>query len=231
VIMMTIKEGDFIKLSYIGKLEDGTIFDTTDEKLAKANNLYNKNAIYGGDVIIIGANQTIKGLEEDIMKKDAGYEGTVVIPPEKSFGERNPLMIKSIPVKRFEQKPQEGMQVQIDGHVGVVMRVMGRHARVDFNSMMAGHTVTYDYKIDAILDDIKDKAVGLSTLYTGEEMDIEIDGATAKIHVPKKYNTFQRWIISKGKMAKDLLKYTGLTEIQYIETYSRDHLEDISEEP
>ena len=58
--------------------------------------------------------------------------------------------------------------------------------------MMAGQTVTYDYKIDAMLDDIKDKAIGLSTLYAGEEMDIEIDGTTAKVNVPREYNTFQR---------------------------------------
>ncbi|MCD4809304.1 MAG: FKBP-type peptidyl-prolyl cis-trans isomerase, partial [Methanosarcinales archaeon] len=35
---MTINEGDFIKISYTGKLEDGTIFDTTNEEVAKVHN-------------------------------------------------------------------------------------------------------------------------------------------------------------------------------------------------
>jgi FKBP-type peptidyl-prolyl cis-trans isomerase SlyD len=226
---MTIKEGDFIKLSYTGKLDDGSIFDTTDEELAKANDIFNENAIYGGDIIIIGAKQTIEGLEEDIKKRDVGYEGTVEIPPEKGFGEKNPLLIKSIPVKRFEQKPHEGMRVQIDGRVGLVMRVMGRHARVDFNSPMASKTIYYDYKINDVLENIKDKAVGLSTLYTGEEMDIEIDGTIAKVQVPLEYSYNQRWLYSKGQMSKDLLKNTELTEVQLIETYTMDFLKDTPE--
>jgi len=227
---MTIKEGDFIKLSYTGKLDDGTIFDTTDEELAKANDIFNENAIYGGDIIIIGAKQTIEGLEEDIKKHDVSYEGTIEIPSEKGFGEKNPLLIKSIPVKRFEQKPHEGMRVQIDGRIGLVMRVMGRHARVDFNSPMAGKTIYYDYKINDVLENIKDKAVGLSTLYTGDEMNIEIDGTIAKVQVPLDYSNNQRWLYSKGQMSKDLLKNTELTEVQLIETYTMDILEDTSEE-
>ncbi|MCD4843070.1 MAG: peptidylprolyl isomerase [Methanosarcinales archaeon] len=226
---MTIKEGDFIKLSYTGKLDDGSIFDTTDEELAKANDIFNENAIYGGDIIIIGAKQTIEGLEEDIKKHDIGYEGTIEIPPEKGFGEKNPLLIKSIPVKRFEQKPHEGMQVQIDGRVGLVMRVMGRHARVDFNAPMASKTIYYDYKINDVLENIKDKAVGLSTLYTGKEMDIEIDGTIAKVQVPLEYSYNQRWLYSKGQMSKDLLKNTELTEVQLIETYTMDFLKDTPE--
>lgn len=230
VITMTIKEGDFIKLSYTGKLDDDSIFDTTDEELAKANDLFNENALYGGDIIIIGAEQTIKGLEEDIKKHDVGYEGTIEIPPEKGFGEKNPLLIKSIPAKRFEQKPHDGMRVQIDGRIGLVMRVMGRHVRVDFNSPMASKTVYYDYKINDVLENIKDKAVGLSTLYTGEEMNIEIDGTIAKVQVPLDYSLNQRWMYSRGQMSKDLLKNTELTEVQLIETYTMDILEDTPEE-
>ena len=230
MITMTIKEGDFIKLSYTGKLDDGSIFDTTDEELAKANDIFNENAIYGGDIIIIGAEQTIEGLEEDIKKHDVGYEGTVEIPPEKGFGEKNPLLIKSIPVKRFEQKPHEGMRVHIDGRIGLVMRVMGRHARVDFNAPMASKTIYYDYKINDVLENVKDKAVGLSTLYTGEEMDIEIDGTIAKVQVPLAYSINQRWLYSRGQMSKDLLKNTELTEVQLIETYTMDILEDTPEE-
>ena len=85
VIIMTINEGDFIKISYTGKLEDGTIFDTTNEEVANVHNIYNPNGRYGGDVIIIGVNQMIAGLEEDIKEHEAGYEGTATIPPEKAF--------------------------------------------------------------------------------------------------------------------------------------------------
>ena len=32
---MTIKKGDFVKVNYTGWLEDGTVFDTTEEAVAK----------------------------------------------------------------------------------------------------------------------------------------------------------------------------------------------------
>ncbi|MCL7415288.1 MAG: peptidylprolyl isomerase [ANME-2 cluster archaeon] len=227
---MTIKEGDFIKISYTGKLEDGTVFDTTNEEAAKAHNLYNPNGRYGGDVIIIGVNQIIAGLEDDIKQHEAGYEGSATIPPEKAFGDRNPQLVKALPMKRFEQKPQVGMQVEIDGKVGTIIKVLGRHASVDFNTPMSGQTITYDYKIENVLENLKEKAVGLSALYTGTEMDVDIEGTVAKVNVPLEFNYSQRWITTKGQMALDLLKYTELTEVQYIETYNEDLLEKTAEE-
>ncbi len=234
VYNMTIKEGDFIKISYTGKLEDGKVFDTTNEEAAKVHNLYNPNGRYGGDVIIIGVNQIIAGLEEDIKLHDAGYEGTVSIPPEKAFGVRDPKLVKALPMKKFEQKPQMGMPIEVNGQTGTVVKVQERWANVDFNIPMAGQTITYDYKIEATLEDVKEMAVGLSTLYTGLEMDIDIEGTVAKVNVPLEFNYSQRWITSKAQMALDLLKYTDLTEVLYVETYKEDLLKktaDTMEEP
>jgi FKBP-type peptidyl-prolyl cis-trans isomerase SlyD len=227
---MTINEGDFIKISYTGKLEDGSIFDTTDEEVAKVHNMHNPNGRYGGDVIIIGVNQIITGLEEDIKEHEAGYEGTVTIPPEKAFGDRDPKLLRDLPLRRFEQKPQEGMMVKFEGKQAKVLKVMGRHARLDFNSPMAGQMITYDYKIEAVLEDLKEKAVGLSALYMAKEMDIEIDGTVARVNVPLEFNYSQHWLNTKAQMALDMLKYTELTEVLYVETYTEELLKLGSEE-
>jgi FKBP-type peptidyl-prolyl cis-trans isomerase SlyD len=229
VYNMTIKEGDFIKISYTGKLEDGKVFDTTNEEAAKVHNLYNPNRRYGGDVIIIGVNQIIAGLEDDIKLHDVGYEGTVSIPPKKAFGERDPLLVKALPMKKFKQKPQVGMPIEINGQTGTVVKVLGRYASVDFNILMAGQTITYDYKIETTLEDVKDRAVGLGTLYTGIELDIDVEGTVAKVNVPLEFNYSQHWITSKAQMALDLLKYTDLTEVLYVETYKEDLLEKTAE--
>lgn len=221
---MTIKDGDFIKISYTGKLDNGTVFDTTNEELAKVHNIYNENARYGGDIIIIGANQIIQGLEEDIKEHDTGYDGTVSIPPQKGFGERNSKLVKDLPIKKFQQTPKEGMEVQIDGKMGTVTKVMGRHARVDFNTPMAGKTVTYNYKLEDVIEDTKDKIMGLSTLYTGHEMELEIEGTVARINVPLEFNYSQSWLISKGQMALEIIKYTDITEVLLIEKYTENML-------
>jgi len=224
VIIMTINEGDFVKISYTGKLEDGTIFDTTIEEVAKVHNILNPNGRYGGDVIIIGVNQVIAGLEEDIKEQEAGYEGTVTIPPEKAFGVHLSKLVRDLPLRRFEQKPQEGMMVQFEGKQAKVLKVMGRHARLDFNSPMAGQMITYDYKIEAVLEKLKEKAVGLSALYMAQEMDIEIDGTVVRVNVPLEFNYSQHWLNTKAQMALDMLKYTELTEVLYVETYTEELL-------
>jgi FKBP-type peptidyl-prolyl cis-trans isomerase SlyD len=230
VIIMTINEGDFIKISYTGKLEDGTIFDTTNEEVAKVHNVYNSNGRYGGDVIIIGVNQMITGLEEDIKEHEVGYKGTVTIPPEKAFGDRDPKLLRDLPLRRLEQKPQVGMMVQFEGKQAKVLKVMGRHARLDFNSPMAGQMITYDYKIEAMLEELKEKAVGLSALYMAQEMDIEIDGTVAKVNVPLEFNYSQHWLNTKAQLALDMLKYTELTEVLYVETYTEELIKPDSEE-
>jgi len=197
VIIMTINEGDFIKISY---------------------------------VIIIGVNQMITGLEDDIKEHEAGYKGTVTIPPEKAFGLHISKLIRDLPLKRFEQKPQVGMMVQYEGKQGKVLKVMGRHARLDFNSPMAGQMITYDYKIEAVLEDLKEKAVGLGALYMSQELDIDIDGTVARVNVPLEFNYSQHWLNTKRQLALDMLKYTELTEVLYAETYTEELLKPDSEE-
>ena len=98
---MTIQKGDFIRVSYTGKNED-RVYDTTDEEVAKANEIYNEKGKYGGDVIIVGAGHTVAGLDEDLVGKDVGYSGSVTIPPEKAFGARNPELIETVPITKFE---------------------------------------------------------------------------------------------------------------------------------
>ena len=44
MLMATIKTGDFIELDYTGKLEDGTIFDTTRREDAMTGRLDQKAA-------------------------------------------------------------------------------------------------------------------------------------------------------------------------------------------
>ena len=73
---MTIQTGDFIRVSYTGKNDD-RVFDTTNEEIARANDIYNEKGKYGGDVIIVGAGHTVAGLDEDFVGKEAGYSGSV----------------------------------------------------------------------------------------------------------------------------------------------------------
>lgn len=220
---MTIQNGDFIRVSYTGKNED-RIYDTTNEEVAKANNIYNEKGKYGGDIIIVGAGHTIAGLDEDLVGKDVGYSGSVTIPPEKAFGIRNPELIETVPITKFEQRPQIGMPVQVDGRQGIVIRAIGRMAQVDFNRFLAGQTVTYDYEIKEKIEDSEGKVKGLIGLYIGKEFSVEIKDSTATVEIPPEITFNQRWLMSKRQIANELIENTDIKEVIYLERYNKEVL-------
>lgn len=216
---MAIQKGDFIKLNYTGKFEDGRIFDTTDEELAKKEDIFNPRGLYGGDVVIIGAGHTIEGLDEDLEGKEVGYSGSVVIPPEKAFGPSNPKLIETVSITKLpDRNVHPGLPVELDGRKGVVSRVIGRRVTVDFNSPLAGKTVTYDYTIEKLLETDTEKIQGLLALYTGlRDLEIEIADGIAKIFIPIGLTFNERWLMAKNRVASELFKYAGFKEVQLIE--------------
>ncbi|NJD75546.1 MAG: peptidylprolyl isomerase [Candidatus Methanoperedens sp.] len=221
---MSIAKGDFIKVSYTGKTDEGRVFDTTDEETAKANNIYNEKGKYGGDVIIVGSGHTVAGLDEDFAGKEVGYKGSVTIPPEKAFGHRNPELIESIPITRFKDRPQVGMPVDLDGRPGIVIRVIGRMAQVDFNRFLAGQTVTYDYEIKEKIDDTEAKVQGLLGLYIGRAFSIKVNDGTVTVEIGPELTYNQRWLMSKRQIAKEIINNTEIKEVDYLERYTEDIL-------
>ncbi len=220
---MSIQKGNFIRVSYTGKNED-RVFDTTEEEIAKANGIYNEKGRYGGDVIIVGEGHTVAGLDEDLIGKEAGYKGSVTIPPEKAFGQRNPELIESIPTTKFKERPQVGMPVQVDGRAGIVIRVIGRMATVDFNRFLAGQTVTYDYEIKELIEDTEPKIKGLFGLYVGKELPVKINDETVTVDVEPELTFNQRWLMAKRQIANEIINNTEIKEVLYVERYNKDVL-------
>ena len=216
---MAIQKGDFIKLNYTGRFEDGRVFDTTDEELAKTEEIFNPRGLYGGDVVIVGAGHTIDGLDEDLEGKEVGYTGTVVISPEKAFGPSSPKLIETVSITKLQDRNvHPGLAVELEGRKGIVSRVIGRRVTVDFNSPLAGKTVNYEYSIEKLLEDEIEKIQGLLALYTGlRNIEVEVADQVAKIYIPTGLTFNQRWLMAKNRVASELFKYAGLKEIQLVE--------------
>ncbi|MCE8423119.1 MAG: FKBP-type peptidyl-prolyl cis-trans isomerase [Candidatus Methanoperedens sp.] len=221
---MSIENGDFIRLSFSGKTDEGRVYDTTDEEIAKANGIYNEKGKYGGDVIIVGAGHVIKGLDEALIGKEAGDSGSVTVPPEKAFGQRNPELIETIPITQFKEKPQVGMPVEVDNRPGMVIRVIGRMAQVDFNRFLAGQTVTYDYVIKEKIEDREGKIQGLFGLYIGKELPIQINDDILTVELDQTMTFNQRWLMTKRQIANEIINNTDIKEVVYIEKYNKDIL-------
>ena len=84
--MAAVKHHDFVEIEYTGTIkEDGSIFDTTDEKTAKEHGSYDKKADYSPVIICIGEHNVLKSLDEKMIGKEAGKEYTFYLHPQNTI--------------------------------------------------------------------------------------------------------------------------------------------------
>ncbi|MBI3035210.1 peptidylprolyl isomerase [Candidatus Woesearchaeota archaeon] len=184
--MAVVKKHDFVEIEYTGRLkEDNAIFDTTEEKVARENGLYNKDEDYSPVVICIGENNILKALEEQMIGKETGNEYSFEISSGNAFGRKDPKLIQLIPAAKFRQQniqPIPGLQLNIDGVFGIVKTVSGGRCLVDFNHPLAGKDLVYNVKVNRVVEDNKEKIGSLLKMNLHiKDAEIEIDNGSASI--------------------------------------------------
>jgi FKBP-type peptidyl-prolyl cis-trans isomerase 2 len=188
--MVTVKKEDFVEIEYTGKIkEDGTIFDTTSEKTAKESGIYNENMRYGSVIICLGEGQILKGLEKALEGKDIDKEYTIELAPDEGFGKKDPKMIQLIQTSKFKKEgiqPMPGLQINIDGVLGIIKTVSGGRTLVDFNNPLSGKDLVYTVKIKRKIDDDKEKMEGYIKLSIGlKDVNAELKEGKATIKIKK----------------------------------------------
>jgi FKBP-type peptidyl-prolyl cis-trans isomerase 2 len=163
-----VKKGDFVELEYTGKVKEmNFVFDTTSEKEARENNIYNEKSSYGPIIICIGQSHVIKGFDEQLEDKKLGKKYHVELSPDKGFGKKDAKLIQLVATNKFiKQKinPMPGLQVNIDGLIGMIRTVSGGRTLVDFNHPLAGKDLVYEFKINKIVKDDEEKLKALLKL-------------------------------------------------------------------
>ena len=171
--MTNIKNHDFIEMSYTGRVhETDEVFDTTDETIAKAAGLFEEGASYKPIVICVGKAHLIRGIDEQLIGKEDGKSYRFSVEPEKAFGKKNPKLLKlmsSAMFKKQEIVPQPGLQVSVDGSVGMVRSATGGRVVVDFNHPLAGRQLDYDVTVVRILTAKDEQGRALARLLLGYE--------------------------------------------------------------
>ena len=218
---MTIKQGDFVKINYIGSV-DGDIFDTTYEEVAKEDGSYIEEKTYKPITICVGGNHVIPGLDEDLIEKETGQEYEVTIAPEKAYGERDDTLVKSVNVKDFKEKPTVGMRVTAEGRQGFVTNVIGSRAVVDFNHMLAGKTLQYKYTIEEVVEEPVEKVEAILDLFTGREFETTLEDGKLTIILPPGITYDQKWMMGKGMCVHQIFEYVdGIEEVELKETFKK----------
>ncbi len=98
-----VEKGDRVSVNYVGRLEDGSIFDTNIVDVAKAEGIYDPGRSYKPFNFTIrenfssGRGEVILGIEEGVLGMKVGETKTITVPPEKGYGEWDPRLVQRYP--------------------------------------------------------------------------------------------------------------------------------------
>jgi len=218
-----MKPGDFVEVDYTGRIKDsGEIFDLTKEDIAKKENVYRPDVLYGPVVLIVGADFIIRGLDEALRGMNVGDKKNVEITPEKAFGEKKDELVKLIPAARFKEQnldPVPGAIVNIGVTKGVIQSISGGRVKVDFNHPLAGKTLEYEIEIKSKVTDQKERIKAIVKYFTGiDEVDVVVKAEETEIEIKKKVDVARP---VKSMMANAITKWCGLDKVKFIEVFEK----------
>jgi len=138
--MGKIKNGDTIKVHYTGKLDDGSVFDTSEGREPLQ--------------FEVGEGQVIEGFEEAVVGMNKGESKTIKIASDKGYGDcREDMFLK---VDRGQIPPEipleVGLQLQVTGPGGqpaivTVKEISDKSITLDANHPLAGKELTFEIEI------------------------------------------------------------------------------------
>ncbi len=207
---MAFKKGDFIEITYTGKLKDGDlVFDTTDEAVAKEQGIHNPKVTYKPIIIAIGEGHVLPGLDKHLEGKETG-KYTFTLTPEEGFGKKSAAQLKLMPASVFKQQkidPMPGLEVNVDGMNGIIKTVSGGRVIVDFNHPLASKELVYEIEVKRPVTDLKEKADALVSLL---HLPLEIKVVEGKVTVVYKTD-FPAPV--REKLEEDLKRLLGVKEM------------------
>jgi peptidylprolyl isomerase len=138
--MEAARSGDTVRVHYTGRLDDGTVFDSSRgrEPLEFA----------------LGAGQVIAGFDDAVTGMAPGDTKTVTIPAAEAYGTRDDAMVLRLAPQSFPPglRPQVGQQLQMSQQGGetfvvTVVEVTDEYVGLDANHPLAGKDLTFELEL------------------------------------------------------------------------------------
>lgn len=135
--------GNTVQIHYTGKLDDGTVFDSSE----------------GGEPLTftLGAGEVIPGFESAVIGMSVGSSKTERIEAEQAYGERMEEMVLSVPRSDIpdDMNPEVGMMVGIPTESGdhmpaQIVEVTETVVTIDANHPLAGQALTFEIELVSI---------------------------------------------------------------------------------
>ncbi len=148
--MAQAKNGDKVKVDYTGKLDDGTVFDSSESE--EHDN--------GSEPLefTLGDGNIIPGFEEAVVGMSPGDSKTVKIPADQAYG---PHVEEMVAVVDRNEIPatidlEVGMNLEVNQENGETFSVLvtdlsDGKVTLDANHPLAGRDLTFDIKLVEII--------------------------------------------------------------------------------
>ncbi len=137
---MKIEEGKTVVIHYDGKLEDGTLFDSSRNRGEPLEFVYGEGSI-------------IPGLEKELKGMEKGDKKEIFVNADDAYGQKNPEAIQKVPRSQLPQdiNPEVGMQLIAQTETSqipvTITEVTEEYVVVDFNHPLAGKNLIFDVEI------------------------------------------------------------------------------------
>jgi FKBP-type peptidyl-prolyl cis-trans isomerase 2 len=137
--MKKVETNSTVTVNYTGRLEDGTIFDSS--------------TIEGREPLkaTLGQGQLIKGFENGLHEMSVGDKKTIEINPLDAYGEYNDLMIQEVEKTNMPGEVEVGMQLEAQTQMGpvqfIVKEVKEETVILDANHPLAGQKLIFDLEV------------------------------------------------------------------------------------
>ncbi len=141
--MSKVEIGSTVTISYIGTLNDGTIFSSTEND--------------GPLTVTIGSDQLFPALENAIIGMRAGETRNIVLSAEEGYGPRRQENIITVSRKSFpaDKEIVVGQRLSVDfaggaSRVMVVSALSDSVVTLDGNHLLAGFELTFALRVDEV---------------------------------------------------------------------------------
>ncbi len=143
--MTQVEYGNTVKVHYTGKLDDGTVFDSSIDRDPLQ--------------FTLGEGQMIPGFEQAVVGMSLNESKTVTIQMDQAYGPHREEMVTAIERNQIPENMQQlevGQQLQIrqdDGQTFLVLvtDVAESSVTLDANHPLAGKDLTFDLQLVEII--------------------------------------------------------------------------------
>ncbi|WMW22981.1 peptidylprolyl isomerase [Methanolobus mangrovi] len=138
---MAIKDGDTIKIDYTGTLDDGSVFDTSENRGQPLE-------------FTVGSGQVIKGFDDAVRDMEVSEEKEFRLEPAEAYGEYKDSLVDTV--------SRDLVQTTMEMEIGKIFLVQTPHGQqmpakiidltddevtFDLNHPLAGKALTFRIKV------------------------------------------------------------------------------------